>query len=41
MLAELLDLDRDGNDVQVGGTLLRFLPDGPPGRPQLHAELFT
>jgi len=41
VLAELLDLDRDGNDVQVGGTLLRFLPDGPPGRPQLHAELFT
>ena len=41
VLAELLDLDRDGSDVQVGGTLVRFLPDGPPGRPQLHAELFT
>jgi hypothetical protein len=41
VLAELLDIDRDGGNVQVGNTLLRFLPDGPPGRPQLHAELFT
>ena len=41
VLAELLDVDRDGGNVQVGNTLLRFLPDGPPGRPQLHAELFT
>ena len=41
VLAELLDLERDGSEVQVGGTLVRFLPDGPPGRPQLQAELFT
>ena len=41
VLAELLDLERDGSDVQIGSTLVRFLPDGPPGRPQLHAELFT
>ena len=41
VLAELLHLDRDGGDVQVGSTLVRFLPDGPPGRPQLQAELFT
>jgi hypothetical protein len=41
VLAELLDLERDGSDVQVGGTLVRFLPDGPPGRPQLQGELFT
>ena len=41
VLAELLDVDRDGGNVQVGSTLLRFLPEGPPGRPQLHAELFT
>jgi hypothetical protein len=39
-LAELLDVPRDGADVQVGGSLVRFLPEGPPGRPQLHAELF-
>jgi len=41
VLAELFHLERDGSDVQVGGTLVRFLPGGPPGRPQLHAELFT
>ena len=39
-LAELLDVGRDGADVAIGNTLLRFLPQGPPGRPQLHAELF-
>ena len=41
VLAELLDLERDGSEVQVGDTLVRFLPDGPPGRPQLQGELFT
>jgi hypothetical protein len=41
VLADLLGLDRDAGDVQVGATLVRFLPDGPPGRPQLQAELFT
>ena len=41
VLAELLDLDYGGSEVQVGSTLVRFLPGGPPGRPQLHAELFT
>jgi len=41
-LADLLDLERDdSDDVQVGTTRVRFLPGGPPGRPQLHAELFT
>ena len=41
-LADLLDLEReDVDDVQVGTTRVRFLPGGPPGRPQLHAELFT
>jgi hypothetical protein len=40
-LADLLDVERDGSEVRVGGTLVRFLPDGPPGRPQLHGELFT
>jgi catechol 2,3-dioxygenase-like lactoylglutathione lyase family enzyme len=40
-LAELLDLERDGGNVEVGSTIVRFLPEGPPGRPQLHAELFT
>lgn len=40
-LAELAGAERDGADVVVGGTVVRFLPGGPPGRPQLHAELFT
>jgi hypothetical protein len=40
-LADLLDVPRDGSEVEVGSTLVRFLPGGPPGRPQLHGELFV
>jgi len=40
-LADLLEVEREDAAVQVGPTLVRFLPDGPPGRPQLHAELFA
>ena len=40
-LAELLDSERDGGSVEVGDAVVRFLPDGPQGRPQLHAELLT
>jgi hypothetical protein len=40
-LAELLDTERDGSSVEVGDAVVRFLPDGPQGRPQLHAELLT
>ena len=40
-LADLLGAEWEDAEVQVGPTLVRFLPDGPPGRPQLHAELFT
>ena len=40
-LAELLDVEQKGGDVRVGDTNVRFLPGGPPGRPQLHGELFT
>jgi catechol 2,3-dioxygenase-like lactoylglutathione lyase family enzyme len=39
-LADLLDCDRDGGDVEVGGTLVRFVPGGPQGRPELHGEAF-
>jgi hypothetical protein len=39
VLAELLDSDRDGASVRVGDSVVRFLPGGPQGRPQLHAEL--
>lgn len=38
-LAELLEAERDGTSVQVGDAIVRFLPGGPQGRPQLHAEL--
>ena len=40
-LAELLELERDGASVHVGDSIVRFLPGGPQGRPQLHAELLT
>ena len=40
-LASILDCDRDGWDVEVGETLVRFVPAGPPGRPELHGELFV
>ncbi len=40
-LAELLNAERDGTSVQVGDSIVRFLPGGPQGRPELHAELLT
>jgi catechol 2,3-dioxygenase-like lactoylglutathione lyase family enzyme len=39
-LAGLLGLDRDGGSVDIGSTRITFVPGGPPGRPQLHGELF-
>jgi hypothetical protein len=39
-LADVLDCTRIGADVEVGETLVRFVPGGPQGRPELHAELF-
>jgi hypothetical protein len=39
-LAELLGLDADRGSVVVGETVVRFLPGGPQGRPELHGELF-
>jgi catechol 2,3-dioxygenase-like lactoylglutathione lyase family enzyme len=40
-LGELLDAPYTKDTVTVGDTLVRFVPDGPQGRPQLHAELFV
>jgi hypothetical protein len=40
VLADILGLAGEGDSVEIGGTLVRFLPDGPEGRPQLHAERF-
>lgn len=39
-LADLLDLDADGGSVDVDGTVVRFVPGGPQGRPELFAEQF-
>jgi hypothetical protein len=41
VLADLLDLDADRGDVEIGETVIRFLPGGPEGRPELYAELFV
>jgi hypothetical protein len=40
-LAEVLDLPVSNAVVEVGDTLVRFVPEGPQGRPELHAELFV
>ena len=40
-LAEILRLERQSCDVWVGDSLIRFLPEGPEGRPELVAEAFA
>ena len=40
-LAEILAADRYDCDVIVGDSLVRFLGDGPEGRPELVAELLA
>jgi hypothetical protein len=40
-LAEILECERIGSEVEVGDTLVAFLPGGPQGRPELHGELFA
>jgi hypothetical protein len=40
-LAEILDLDRASTQVAVGDSLVRFLPGGPEGRPELVAEVMA
>jgi hypothetical protein len=40
VLADILGLEMDGNAVVVGDTVVRFLPGGPEGRPELYAERF-
>ena len=41
VLAEVLGVRAIGGDVEVGGSLVRFVPGGPQGRPELHGELFA
>jgi hypothetical protein len=40
-LGDLLEAEVVRGDVQVGETLVRFLPGGPEGRPELVAERFA
>jgi hypothetical protein len=40
-LAQVLDVERDGSDVEVGDTVVRFVRGGPQGRPELFGELFV
>ena len=40
-LAQLFDLVLEDGEVQVADSFVRFVPGGPPGRPQLDAELFA
>ena len=40
-LAEILAAERNGFEVAVGSTIVRFLPDGPEGRPELVSEVLT
>jgi hypothetical protein len=39
-LADVLGLQPLADGIELGESLVRFLPDGPQGRPQLEAELF-
>jgi hypothetical protein len=41
VLGDVLQVPYSDESVRVGETLVRFVPDGPQGRPQLHAELFV
>jgi hypothetical protein len=40
-LGELLEVPYTRDTVTVGSTVVRFVPEGPQGRPQLHAELLV
>jgi hypothetical protein len=39
-LGQLLEVDQWDGQLVLGGTTVRFLPEGPRGRPELYAELF-
>jgi hypothetical protein len=40
-LGELLAVPYGKDSVEIGEATVRFVPDGPQGRPQLHGELFV
>jgi hypothetical protein len=39
-LADILGLELHDHAVDIGGTLVRFVPGGPEGRPELYGERF-
>jgi hypothetical protein len=39
-IADVLAVDADGASVRLEEAVVRFLPGGPQGRPELHSELF-
>lgn len=39
--ADVLNVEADDGSIDLGGTVIRFLPGGPQGRPELHGELFV
>jgi hypothetical protein len=40
-LADVLGLEADRGTVAIAETIVRFVPGGPQGRPELYAELFV
>ena len=40
-LAQLLGLKQRDGAVEVGETMVKFIPGGPQGRPELYGELFV
>jgi hypothetical protein len=39
-LADILGLELEDDAVDVGGSIVRFIPGGPEGRPELYGERF-
>ena len=40
-LSEVLGVESDQGSVEIGDTVVQFVPGGPQGRPELHAELLV
>jgi hypothetical protein len=40
-LADILGLELHDDTVEIGGTVVRFVPGGPEGRPELYGERFA
>ena len=41
VLAELLNAPKYDGEVEIGATVVKFVPGGPQGRPELYGELFS